>query len=312
MTQDFEILISTKPLQRLLWADPQRRREVQAAGVNLIPSNFYSNIPSLAELDQSFEYTEAAAPYLDAVIFDDQAMLMELASLVPLTEDFEPITDSDENTCREYFWNNTQFSYSDAMAYYAYLRKSKPAKVLEIGSGFSTLIALEALRRNGSGQVVCIEPYPRPFIAALAEEGQLELIQQPVQALSPAYIDGLLSDGDVLFIDSTHTVKSGSDCMHIYLRVIPRLTKHLLVHVHDIFLPFGMPKDWAVNLHIYWTEQHLLLALITDNSRFKLLYGSAYHEHFNKAELDKLMYGRRQCGGGSVWFDYQPRQVEVG
>jgi hypothetical protein len=190
------------------------------------------------------------------------------------------------------------------MAYFAFLRMLKPRRVVEIGSGFSTLAAKQALDLNGRGEVVCVEPYPRPFLQDLAN---LTLKQIKAQDLTADELDGMLEDGDVLFIDSTHTVKTGSDCLHIYLRLLPKLTKSIYVHIHDIFLPFGMPQQWALDLHIYWTEQYLVLAWLQENARAALLYGSCYHEHFNAELLRSFMYGRWPAGGSSLWLKYEPR-----
>lgn len=291
-------------LQDLLWSRP-KREELQKHGVNVVPSNFYANIPSIEEIEQSFEYGTEAPPYLDESIFQGEHMQSVLRKLVPHAQDFAPDTEGDEATCTNgFFWKNSQFSYSDAMSYFAFLRMLKPSRVVEIGSGFSTLVATEALKRNGHGEVVCIEPYPRPFLPQL--EG-VTLRQNKAQDLTAEELDALLNDGDVLFIDSTHTVKAGSDCLHIYLRLLPKLTKRIHVHIHDIFLPWGMPKHWLTDLHIYWTEQYLVLAWLQDNPRTRVLFGSAYHERFNPALLESLMHGRYRAGGSSLWLAYEPK-----
>ena len=193
------------------------------------------------------------------------------------------------------------------MAYYAYIRRIRPQTVLEIGSGISSLIALEGLRKNGSGKLICIEPFPRPFITTLGNEGGLGLQTLRAQELTAAKLNSILEDNDILFIDSTHTVKKGSDCLHIYLRILPQINKKILVHVHDIFLPFGMPQKWLIDHQIYWTEQYLLLALLIDNPRAKLLFGSAFHTHFNADLLSQFMHGRADGGGCSFWFEYDGR-----
>jgi predicted O-methyltransferase YrrM len=293
-------------LHKLLWAKPGLRRQFQRKGLHVLPANFYSNIPSQDELDASFEYTESQPPYLLPGLFNAAEMKAHLNALIPHSAEFEPPQLGDEATCETYFWGNSQFIASDAMAYYAHVRQAKPKRVVEVGSGFSSLIALQALQRNGFGELICIEPYPRPFIVKLAEQGKLRLIRKPVQTIAAQEFDALLGDGDILFIDSTHTVKSGSDCMHLYLRVLPQLSRQLLIHVHDVFLPFGMPKHWAITHHIHWTEQHLLLALTIGNPRFKWLFGSAYHEHTHPTELTQLMHGRSVAGGSSVWLRHVP------
>jgi hypothetical protein len=289
-------------LQALVWGDLSLRERLQGHGVNLTPVHFYSTIPSVAEIKSSYEYqTAAAAPYHDPTIFQPDTLSSTLDQLMPFASEFNPPRDGDEKTGTSFFWKNSQFSGSDAMAYYCFIRLLRPRTVVEIGSGFSTLVALEAVRRNGSGRVICVEPYPRPF---LADNNQITLIRKPAQTLSADELNGWLGDGDFLFIDSTHTVKTGSDCTHLYLRILPRLRRNLLIHAHDIFLPFGLPVDWLLNKQIFWTEQYLLLALLLDNPKARVLFGSSYHQAFQKPRMDQFMGGKWPLGGGSFWFRY--------
>ncbi|NWD72543.1 class I SAM-dependent methyltransferase [Pseudomonas gingeri] len=304
---DKEFTTALPIMQKLLWADPQDRARLQEQGLNVTPSNFYSSTPSISEIASSYEYNEPEPPYLNCGIFDQEKLRAELVELIPYSVDFTPAEVGDAETCTSYFWNNGQFSSSDAMSYYAFVRRVRPNKIVEIGSGFSSLIALEALRKNGVGTLSCIEPFPRPFITSLGKEGALELLDHPAQDVSVQMLNSMLDDGDILFIDSTHTVKSGSDCLHIYLRLLPKITKKIFVHVHDVFLPFGLPKRWLIDHQIYWTEQYLLLALMIDNPRTKLLFGSAYHQHFNDDLLTEFMRGRSKNGGGSFWFEFDGR-----
>jgi hypothetical protein len=304
---DEELAIAIPVMQKLLWADKEQRKEVQAHGLNVIPSNIYSNTPSISETLASYEYSEAA-PYLNTAIFDEHKMRAELSSLIPFSADFSAPPHGEEETCDYFFWNNPMFSFSDAMSYWAYIRRLKPRRIVEVGSGFSSLIALEALNRNGKGQLTCIEPFPRPFVSQLGTKKAIDLHVIRAQEVSPELLNALLSDGDILFIDSTHTVKTGSDCLHIYLRLLPCIRKRIYLHVHDIFLPFGMPQSWMFDHHFYWTEQYLLMAWMIDNPRASLLYGSAYHNHFNPDLLDSFMHGQFPRGGGSVWLEYDGRR----
>lgn len=304
-TEEFNAAVVA--IGKLIWADREQREELQTLGLNVIPANFYSNIPSVSEVLSSYEYDENAVPYLNESIFNKKILREELLALMPYSEDFTPPENGDEVNCDCYFWNNSQFSFSDAMSYYAYVRRIKPKTVVEIGSGFSTLIAMEALIKNGSGVLKCIEPFPRPFISKFGNSGAIELHKTRAQDVTPEMLNSMLSDNDILFIDSTHTVKTGSDCLHIYLRLLPFINKKIYVHIHDIFLPFGLPKDWLLDSQIYWTEQYLLLAWMIDNPRVRLLFGSAYHKHFNRELLDSFMHGRSLGGGGSFWLEYDGR-----
>lgn len=301
---DKEIATIGPFLQRVSWSEPAVRGQIQKYGVNITPVNFYSNTPSFEDIDSSFEYNGEQAPYANDLVFDRVVLAQTLTELMEYSLEFNPPLEGDEERPEKFFWGNSQFSYSDAMAYHCFIRKLKPKTIVEIGSGFSTLVAIEAIKKNRGGQIVCIEPFPRPF---LEQNSDIDLIQKPVQEIDCDYFNQTLQDGDILFIDSTHTVKTGSDCLHIYLRLLPHIKRNIHVHVHDVFLPFGMPKEWLLNKQIFWTEQYLLFALLTDNPKAKVRYGSAYNLAFNKQVFEKMMNNRYQAGGGSFWFDYSGR-----
>lgn len=295
------------PLLRRLLTNTEQRAKLQLAGINVVPANFYSNIPSISEVMSSYEYAEDAVPYLHESLFHKERLKEGLAALIPYSEGFKPDEKGNENDCKKFFWQNSQFSYSDAMSYYAYIRCLKPKTVVEIGSGFSSLIALDALKENGLGALKCIEPFPRPFITELGAAGDIELYKIFAQDVTAEFLNATLNDGDILFIDTTHTVKTGSDCLHIYLRLLPFINKKIYVHIHDIFLPFGMPQHWQLDSHIYWTEQYLLLAWMIDNPRVRVMFGSAYHAHFNPELLADFMRGSSLGGGSSFWLEYDGR-----
>lgn len=285
-------------MQRLMW-NPEARRMINEAGLHLTRAHFYSSIPSWNEIATSFEYVESAPPYADSSILDDEAMTAFLRALMPHAAEFSPPTQGDRQAPSGFFWQNSAFSFSDAMAYWCMLRHARPDTILEVGSGFSTLVALAAVRANGHGRIVCVEPFPRDFL----RDADVELLTRPAQELDLAFFERTLTPGSVLFIDSTHTVKTGSDCLHLYLRILPRLRQHLYIHAHDIFLPGGYPKTWLLEHDIHWTEQYLLLALLEGNPSFRVLFGSNYHKLRNPTMLDEFMGGKAPSGGGSFWFE---------
>jgi hypothetical protein len=291
-------------MHSLIWIDPRVRGKIQEMyGFSIIPNNFYSNIPSVKEVEESFEYQNDGKCYNIDGLFDNKSMLSVLRVLDNYSEEFDPPAEGGESECHEFFWSNSQFSFSDAMAYYTFIRAYKPQKVLEIGSGFSTLIAVNAISQNRAGSITCIEPYPRNFL----DSAGVELVRKKIQDIPSCEISGFLDNGDFLFIDSTHTVKAGSDCLKIYLDLIPSIKKDIYIHVHDVFLPFAPPKNWATDLHIYWTEQYLLLAFLIDNPKIEILFGSKYHMEKNPEVLHDFMKGRAPSGGGSFWFKYNGR-----
>jgi hypothetical protein len=291
--------------QKLLYAPASARQHLQDGGVNLIPANFYSSVPLLRDLERTFEGGEGDRRPVYSRVFDTARSRRFLREMDRFAAEFDPPVRGDEAAASGYFWDNGQFGHCDAMVYYCLLRRLRPRRVVEIGSGFSTLVADAAIRRNGVGEIVCVEPYPRPFLPKLASI--VQLIEKPVQDLTPEEFGELMAPADILFIDSTHTVKIGSDCLYIYLVLLPSLTKPLIVHSHDIFLPFGMPLDWARDLQVYWTEQYLLYAFLLNNKRARVMFGSAHAYAFLREECERLMRGRYTAGGGSLWYEINRR-----
>lgn len=286
-------------LKGLLW-EPGARAVFNRLGVDIIPSHFYSPVPSVDEIHSSFEYVDGEYPYADCGFFNDEFMQQFLLALLPYADNFAPEVEGDLDTPSSFFWKNPSFSFSDAMSYYCIIRHLKPRRILEIGSGFSTLVASSALEDNALGEIICIEPHPRPFVRNISRV--VRLIEEKVQSIPISYFQNELSDGDILFIDSTHSVKTGSDCLFLYLKVLPALSAKLMMHAHDIFLPEGYPMRWLLEKHIYWTEQYLLQALLTDNPKFQVCYGSNYHRIYHRDLLDRFMQGKATSGGGSFWF----------
>ena len=305
---DDEIAIIGPILRRMRWSNHEIRRKIEEWGVSVVPISFYSNSPSLKEVDASFEYEESRPPYLNDDLFDKHTQRIVLKQLTPYSSEFAPPVDGDKKKPNGYFWRSGQFGYSDAMAYYCFIRHLRPSVVLEIGSGFSTLIATEAISKNNVGAVHCVEPYPRPF---LIDNQSIVLHKRAAQSLDAGFINDLLSDGDILFIDSTHTVKCGSDCVHIYLRLLPEIRRNIVVQVHDVFLPYALPKHWLIDRQIFWTEQYLLMAFLLDNPKAQILFGSNYAAEFLNDDMTCLMGGKAIIGGSSLWFSYCGRESRI-
>jgi hypothetical protein len=287
-------------LRQVIAEGPETRRILNDQGVDVLPSSFYSPVPSVREIERSFEYAGPEAPFEDCGLFDRARMREFLERLLPFAPEFDPPRDAEPGSGR-FHWTNTFFSHADAMAYYCIVRLLRPRRIVEIGSGFSTLVASAALERNGSGELVCVEPYPPPFLRGLPRLAHIE--KAPVQEVPLAFFRQSLADGDILFIDSTHTVKSGSDCVYLYLKALPAIEARVFVHTHDVFLPEPLPQNWLLHLNLYWNEQYLVQALLTGNDRYRVQFGSRYHARHNLDLLDRLMTGKAASDGGSLWFE---------
>jgi hypothetical protein len=185
------------------------------------------------------------------------------------------------------------------------LRELKPRRMIEVGSGYSSLLAADINHRFlASGiDLRCIEPYPPPFLR-LPIAGITALIESRVEEVGLALFASL-GRGDVLFIDSSHVVKTGSDVNYLIFEVLPRLGPGVVVHFHDIFLPNEYPKDWVLDEGRSWNEQYVVRALLMDSRRFKVIFGCAYAIEHHREEVRAALGlpSRGVFGGASLWIE---------
>jgi predicted O-methyltransferase YrrM len=235
------------------------------AGYQLARRDFYSPIPRVPRGGDPWANTRS----LVGVELDLEAQLEFIDSaLSPYLDEFAPPHD-DASAGEFYLWNE-YYQAGDADSLYAMLRHLKPRRLLELGSGFSTLVSAAACAENareGSPcQLVAVDPSPR---IPLRAGPHVQIDNRDAQALPlERYLE--LERGDVLFIDSSHTVKLGSEVNFLVLEVLPRLRPGVVVHFHDIFLPFEYPRAWF-DRGTYLSEQYLLHAFLIDNPGYEVL-----------------------------------------
>jgi hypothetical protein len=168
-----------------------------------------------------------------------------------------------------YSFENSYFSSPDAEVLYAMLRWQRPRWYVEIGSGHSTRVARQAvLDGQLPTRITCIDPAPRREVAGIADEIHRERVEGP---RARTFLDELLP-GDVLFIDSSHDIAPGNDVMHLFLDVLPNLAPGVIIHIHDVFLPYDYPRDWVLEHRLCWTEQYLVAALLSCDSRYEAIW----------------------------------------
>ena len=198
-------------------------------------------------------------------------------------------------------FENEYFSGLDAAIYYSIIRDLRPARIIEIGAGYSTQIAAKAMdanRRYGRGEAILtvIEPYPQ---ARLMDSGvKFQLIARPVEKVDPALFQSLVAN-DILFIDSSHALRCGGDVFVEFLEILPRLKPGVWVHIHDIFLPFDYPVDWVLGKRLAFNEQYLLEAFLTFNERFSVQLANCWlaTDHIDSTNL--LIPGGKSAGAGA-------------
>lgn len=191
-----------------------------------------------------------------------------------------------------YYYENAFFSYSDAVIYALLIRKFRPQKIIEVGSGFSSACAMDTLEAIGhSAQLSFIEPNPERLHSILSDEDRqrsdITILNKNVQEVEPDYFKSL-NKGDVLFIDSSHVSKAGSDLNYLLHDVLPYLHEGVLVHFHDVFHNFEYPKAWLEE-GVSLNEQYLLRSFLQYNERFQILLFTNYMEvHHRKWFQEKM------------------------
>lgn len=245
-----------------------------------MPVHFHSPLPDLADLERREVWDRRSD--LVGIDFRPEA---QVALLRRLAHEFGHECDWPVRpTGDPYRFNtyNDSFSYGCAASTHCVLRHFKPLHVMEIGSGFSSLVIGSALLLNASdgahppAEYTIIDPRPLRVIEE-GLPGVTRLIRQRVELLDLSFFGGL-SENDVLFIDSGHTVRMGGDVNYLMLDVLPRLPRGVIVHFHDIPLPGEYPKVYATNprFRVFWTESYLLQDFLCFNSQFEVLLAMAY------------------------------------
>lgn len=268
----------------------------QALGLHVTANHFYEPVPDTRALRRTLWKPKTHLPGLDLNVEGQKKLATDLTRY---TSEFDQLQKTDG-----YQMGNPSLTPGDAAIYYGLLRSTKPAKILEVGAGYSTLLALSALKRNAKegkpGSLISVEPYPLPFV----HRPEVRLLKQPVQETDLTEFTQL-SRGDVLFIDSSHVVAVGSDVQREILEILPLLKPGVLVHFHDIFMPNEYPEEWIKNKKRFWTEQYLLQAFLSFNDVFKVRWAGNLMQHVAQDTLSKLttQYDSRQHVLGSFWIE---------
>jgi len=267
----------------------------QRRGVHITPVHFYQPVPDTRELEKSGLWDRhSELPGIDLRLPEQVELLLELGR--------EWIPEYMDLLTKEPVWRAV-FPGADGAVLYSMIRKYEPNLIIEIGSGRSTLLSADALRRNGRGRIIAIDPSPRISVRE-ALKGVGEFVEERVETV-PLGVFQELGAGDILFIDSSHTVRVGGDVVHEICEIIPRLDPGVLVHLHDIFLPLHYPHEWVIRRHMFWAEQYLLQAFLAHNDAWRILWSAGCMQLHASKEFKAVFpeHDVKQQGlAGSFWM----------
>ena len=267
-------------------------------GFHVTPVHFYQPIPDTQRLPETLWNKPSELVGLD---MNDPVQLDLLRKrFSKFRDEYEQFPTRPTGQPSRFYLNNNFFDGTDALVAYCMVRHFQPRLIIEVGSGFSSLTLGEAAAKNGSSVLICIEPFPQEFLKQ-SFPGLHSLIEKRVEDVELEFFSQLGS-GDILFIDSSHTVKIGGDVNYLFLEVLPRLKPGVIVHVHDIFFPFDYRRDWVLDELRFWTEQYLLQAFLTFNSEFEVLMSNSYLSQYYSDNLKAAFPSLSSWGGGSFWM----------
>jgi hypothetical protein len=274
----------------------------QRDGFHVTPVHFYQPIPDTETLPEALWEEPSKLVGID---MNDAVQIDLVRHHFPnFRREYEQFPTQPTGEASRFYLNNGLFDGIDAVGAYCMVRYFQPRLIVEIGGGFSSLLLSEAAAKSNSSSVICIEPFPQEFLKQRFS-GSRSLMEKKVQDIDLDFFSQL-APGDILFIDSSHTVKIGGDVNYLFLEVLPRLSPGVIVHVHDIFLPFEYRRDWVMGELRFWTEQYLLQAFLTFNSHFEVLMANNYLSHYYLEDLKTTFPSLASWGGGSFWMRRKP------
>lgn len=215
----------------------------------------------------------------------------------------QPFTETKTGRNR-YFFENPFFSYGDAVVLHCMLLHLRPRRVVEVGSGFSSAVILDTNEQflDPPASITLIEPHPERLQAVVGavEATQARLLASRVQDVDVAVFEDLAAD-DVLFVDSSHVVKAGSDVQLLLLHILPRLQPGVVIHLHDVFYPFEYPPDW-IERGLSWNELYVLQAFLCFNTEFEILLFNSYLADRHRDAVAEALPPWGRDPGSSIWL----------
>jgi hypothetical protein len=264
------------------------------------PGHFYSPVPDFrdiaADRERIFAYPDAL-PNVDLNAEGQLRLFGQLSDLVRGTAFPE-----EPDPAWRFYLNNPSYCIGDSLMLSGMLRHLRPARYLEVGSGWSTALALDVSERylDGRMDVTCIEPYPDALRRLLRPSDHIKVFAESVQNV-PLELFAALEPRDVLFIDCSHVVKTGSDAHYLITRVLPILGPDVYVHIHDIFYPFEYPESWVEEGRA-WSEAYLLHAFLLFNKSFQIALFNDWMITKNRQIVADRLPEMLPAAGGAIWL----------
>jgi predicted O-methyltransferase YrrM len=274
------------------------------------PGHFYSPVPDLAEVDRDADRLFAPRRSLPGVDLAEDAQVARFRALAAFARQ-NPLPAGRKAGSR-FDPDNPNYGIGDAMMLQAMLCELRPRRYVEVGSGWSTALALDTSERflDGRLEVTAIEPYPELLRSRLSPSDAIEIVEAPVQCVPLERFEALEAN-DVLFIDSSHVLKAASDVHFLFTSVLPVLCPGVVVHVHDIFWPFEYLRHWIEEGRA-WNECYLVHAFLLFNDAFEVLLFHHFLARCRPEVIEEELPAMLENPGGALWLRRRASQVQAG
>jgi hypothetical protein len=278
----------------------------KSAGARLFvpPGHFYSPIVDPTKAATHLDRLSAASlpDNLPGIAIDRTRMRAMWHTLLPYLTS-APFTESAKQGLR-YCYDNPAYSFGDGSVLHAMLRHYKPKRMIEVGSGWSSVCTIDTVELflRGQCKLTFIEPHPQLLKDLTGNVSMpMDILTHRVEE-TPLALFETLDAGDILFIDSTHVLATASDVCFELFEILPRLKPGVLVHFHDMFWPFEYPRAWAVDENRSWNELYAVRALLTDNPRWEILFFNDYFGRVETKTASQTFPTFLKNPGGALWL----------
>ena len=265
--------------------------------------HFYSPLPDITEVRNKekalFDRTKKELPGISINEEKQVELLYELGKYYPEI----PFSDKKQSGLR-YYYGNGAYDHGDAIILHSMIRHFKPARIIEVGSGYSSAVMLDTNQLFFNDKIDCtfIEPYTQVLESIMQDKDRQNniIIKDKVQNIDITLFDQLEA-GDICFIDSTHVAKIGSDVNFLIFEILPRLKSGVIVHIHDIFYPFEYPSEWIYSGRA-WNEIYILRAFLEFNNKFEIILFNHFLGQFYREKFINTIPDFFVNPGGSLWL----------
>ena len=296
-----DVINAIKEISKWVHSGDESRIKIFEMGeknnIHITPVHFYQPIPDTRKISPEI-FNKSHHAGFD---FRENEQLILLKELSKYSDEIKDIPRKSAKNKKQYYFENEFFPPLDGVIYYSMIREFSPEKIIEVGSGFSTMIASQAAEKNKTTKITLIEPFPNKILKSGLPNLD-ELVQSNVQDIPISKFQEL-EKNDILFIDSSHISNIGSDVNYLFLHVIPELKPGVIIHVHDFFFPFEYPNEF-IKRKLFWNEMYLVWAFLIGNCDYEILLSNFFlFKKINSTVNELFPFIKEVPGGaGSLWL----------